>query len=770
MNFTRDIPSTLCEVQLEPLEPRQLLAFGQLDETFGDVGHVFTDLPANVSMPLLQDIEVETDGTILAGGSGGLVEWNGSGAIVEDFGAAGRVPLPGATYRDHEIAPDGDIYVLASDPGGSIIVRYTSSGDVDATFGADGTVMISKGTAFTPSAIAVQEDGKVVVAGTARTDAGKGSIARLYRLENNGSADLNFGNTASIEVQLGSGSDATPIEKDSVAGIAILSGGRIVIGGSSVAYAPEVYIDELGIFSPAVYGDSVFATARFTADGQPDSTYGDHGVSRAVFASGISTEPVTSFAHRGLDDGIGVAGYTDRLAYAQFNASGVVAYNRLAETVDFGRPLDMAAKRDGRFMLVGLAESATGHGLQVTYVYPDGNLANIVQTEDVNPSTVDLQETAPAAVAVADDGNILIGGRANDGNDGYQLMKFDDGKVEDSRPDHFTNALGNDIVRDAEGGVHFTYFDAANAVLMYAYRGANGLWNSPVTVDVEPQSGHYLSIAVNANNRPGIAYFDGVHGDLKYAFSPADGEWNTQLVEGVGIVGLYPSLQFDTALRPTISYYKKTGGDLKLAVLKEDGEWAAEVIDSENDVGRSTALVAQPLSGRWSIAYTDTTTGAVKFAWRTKMRVWALETAATTQGGADFLSLAYNPSTEPAGVYMRAAISYFDAYNADLRITQSSGDGALVWTPRTLSMKGAVGLYTYLTFDAFFGPTVYYYNRTANRVMRLTDHFHDGVQADALAEGGGRFLSVFSDGNTIDIAYFDDDENTVKIRSMPIRA
>ena len=768
MNFSRDILSTLRPVQLERLEPRQLLAFGQLDQSFGNVGHVFTSLPD--ATPVLQDIEVVSDGTILAGGSGGLVQWSGDGAISENFGAAGRVPLPGATYRDHEIAPDGDVYVLVSDTGGSIVVRYTPGGDVDMTFGTEGRVMISRGSAFTPSAIAVQEDGKVVVAGTARTDAGKGSIARLYRLNDDGSADLAFGNTASIEVQLGAGSDATPIERDAVAGVALLSGGKIVIGGASIAYAPEVYIDELGVFTPAAYGDSVFATARFTADGQPDPSYGDHGVSRAVFASGVATDPAPTFSHRALDDAIGLAAYTDRLVYAQFNASGVVAYNRAAESIGFGRPLDMAAKRDGRFMLLGLADGATGHGLQVTFVYPEGGLANVVQTEDVYPATVDILETGPGAIAVAHDGNILIGGRPADASSGYQLMKIDDGKVDDARPDHFASALGNDVVRDAEGGLHFTYFDAADAVLKYAYRGANGMWNSPVTVDGEPQSGHYLSIAVDANNRPGIAYFDGVHGDLKYAYSPAGGTWTTQLVEGVGIVGLYPSLQFDTALRPTISYYKKTGGDLKLAVQKAPGEWAAEVIDSENDVGRSTALVAQPLSGRWSIAYTDTTSGAVKLAWRTKQRVWALETAATTVGGADFVSLAYNPSTEPGGVYLRAAISYFDAYDADLKITQSSGDGALVWTPRTLSAKGAVGLYTYLTFDAFFGPTVYYYNRMSNRVMRLTDHFTDGVQVETLAQGGGRYLSVFSDGSTIDIAYFDDVESCVKVRSMPLRA
>src|SRR5688572_33195588 len=111
MNFTRDIPSTLREVQLEPLEPRQLLAFGQLDQTFGDVGHVFTDLPANVSMPLLQDIEVETDGTILAGGSGDPVEWKGSGAMVEGLGAPGAVRRPGRPNPDDESAPDGATYV-----------------------------------------------------------------------------------------------------------------------------------------------------------------------------------------------------------------------------------------------------------------------------------------------------------------------------------------------------------------------------------------------------------------------------------------------------------------------------------------------------------------------------------------------------------------------------------------------------------------------------------------------------------------------------------
>ncbi|MGB7159575.1 MAG: hypothetical protein WBD40_16025, partial [Tepidisphaeraceae bacterium] len=476
--------------------------------------------------------------------------------------------------------------------------------------------------------------------------------------------------------------------------------------------------------------------------------------------------PATAFVLEG-DGGANLAAYTDRLAYAQFDAGGIVAFNEKADLGTFGRPLDIAAKLDGRLMLVGSPEGFTGNGLQLAYIGTDGELSNIVQTSDTNPDTPNLLEGAPAVIAIASDGNVLVGGRADDGlAQAYQITKFDDGKVNAERPDEFTDARGNDIVRDSEGGIHVAYFDAALRVLKYAYCAPTGLWNAPVTVDGAPESGHYLSIAINADARPGIAYFDGTHGDLKYAFSAAGSAWTSEVVESRGSVGLYPSLQFDTAKRATVSYYKKTGGDLKLAVLGPEGNWTYELVDSENDVGRSTVLTPQPISGRWSIAYTDTTSGSVKLAWRTKQKVWQIEIAATTLGGADFLSLAYNPFTEPAGVYQKAAISYYDAHAADLKITQFNGS---TWATRLLVSQGAQGLYTTLTFDALYGPSVYFYNRTADRVVRITDSVYDGMKADTIIEEGGRFLSVFSNGNTVDAAYFDDVEDVIKVRTLPLR-
>ena len=69
-------------------------------------------------------------------------------------------------------------------------------------------------------------------------------------------------------------------------------------------------------------------------------------------------------------------------------------------------------------------------------------------------------------------------------------------------------------------------------------------------------------------------------------------------------------------------------------------------------------------------------------------------------------------------MYLQPAISYFDAYAGDLKITQSSGTS---WAPKLLATQGTQGLYSMLTFDALDGPTVYYYNRTGGRVTRLTD-------------------------------------------------
>ncbi len=100
-------------------------AAGDLDPTFGSGGKVITDLGGPVDTPF--SVAVQSDGRILVAGYSG-------------------------TYF-----PDNFDFAL---------VRYTTNGSLDSTFGTGGKVTTDFGTIFAQAnSIAVQSDGNIVVVG-----------------------------------------------------------------------------------------------------------------------------------------------------------------------------------------------------------------------------------------------------------------------------------------------------------------------------------------------------------------------------------------------------------------------------------------------------------------------------------------------------------------------------------------------------------------------------------------------------------------------------
>jgi len=104
---------------LDPLEPRRLLSAGDLDSTFGGDGVVTTDL-----------------------GSGNY--------------AAATV-----------VQPDGKILVAGSAGGDAIVLRYTTSGALDSTFGNGGVARVSRGGGEYFSDLVLLPDGRIVAGGSA---------------------------------------------------------------------------------------------------------------------------------------------------------------------------------------------------------------------------------------------------------------------------------------------------------------------------------------------------------------------------------------------------------------------------------------------------------------------------------------------------------------------------------------------------------------------------------------------------------------------------
>lgn len=134
---------------------------------------------------------------------------------------------------------------------GVAVVRFLSNGAVDTTFGSGGETIV--GSLDSPGAIAVQADGKVVIAGT------RDATARAVRLDMQGAIESTFNN---VDLGLGKGSVA--------AGIAVDVAQRIVIVGTAGT----------GAASRGV-------VVRLTSTGSLDATFGLGGVVRLAGESGL---------------------------------------------------------------------------------------------------------------------------------------------------------------------------------------------------------------------------------------------------------------------------------------------------------------------------------------------------------------------------------------------------------------------------------------------------------------------------------------------------
>ncbi|HLM00686.1 MAG TPA: hypothetical protein VK400_06495, partial [Pyrinomonadaceae bacterium] len=233
------------------LSPRA--APGELDPTFAG-GGMTPSLGANFFSA--SSFAVQPDGKIIVGGvyslsteepfanaQFALVRYLPSGIIDLSFGSNGRVittfteyPATGMALNDIAVLPDGKIVAVGSGRLAAdtphftrlslFVVRYNADGSLDTPFSNFGKfVSHAGGIQTTGQAVAVQPDGKFVVAGYAG-----GAINShvpykfiLFRFSGNG-PDPTFGSNGMVltEVQRGS------VQAYS---LAIQSSGRIVVGG-----------------------------------------------------------------------------------------------------------------------------------------------------------------------------------------------------------------------------------------------------------------------------------------------------------------------------------------------------------------------------------------------------------------------------------------------------------------------------------------------------------------------------------------------------------
>jgi uncharacterized delta-60 repeat protein/uncharacterized repeat protein (TIGR01451 family) len=200
-----------------------------------------------------------------------VVRLNSDGSLDTSFSSDGIVTTDFAYGNDFgrsvAIQADGKIVVAGQnyDPyydQNFALVRYNSDGSLDYSFGNSGTVTTNISTDLygvwgltdRGSSLAIQQDGKIVVAGSA-WDENDGWDFAVVRYNSDGSLDTSFHGDGKLTTDFDYGYDIGRF-------VAIQSDGKIVVAGSSV--------------DP--YGNIRFALVRYQSNGSLDTSFGEWGI------------------------------------------------------------------------------------------------------------------------------------------------------------------------------------------------------------------------------------------------------------------------------------------------------------------------------------------------------------------------------------------------------------------------------------------------------------------------------------------------------------
>ena len=179
------------------------------------------------------------------------------------------------------------------------LVRYTSAGELDTTFGMNGiTVTAFAGIGFDPFGFAVQKNGDILIGGVA-TKSGRSEFG-LARYTATGVLDTTFGTGGLVRTKVGARSDAP-------SALLLQPNGQIVMGGFEVAE---------GNFP------GMMSLVRYNANGNLDATFGKGGIALAsVTLLGPETLALLS---NGDYLGVGQDANGDTGLVAEFSSKGVL--------------------------------------------------------------------------------------------------------------------------------------------------------------------------------------------------------------------------------------------------------------------------------------------------------------------------------------------------------------------------------------------------------------------------------------------------------------
>lgn len=394
---------------------------GELDNKFGKDGIVITNMGGMDDYG--HSVAVQSDGKIVvAGYSNGkslvfdvvVARYNDDGSLDNTFGTNGMAFISFGGFDNYgygvAIQTDGKIVVAGWTKTASerqfLVIRLNTNGSTDNTFGTNGIVTTSFGIEDAEAyAVAIQSDGKIVVTGTYKTDGFYNELA-LARYNTNGTLDNTFDSDGKVTTSIG----VFPVGLS----VVIQSDGKIVAVGTA----------------GAMISQSDFIMARYNSDGSLDNSFGtsgkvisDFGATQWAYGTSVALQSdgkivACGYAEYTSQDFV-VARFTTSGGFdPSFGATGYVTIN-FSEYDAFGR--SVAVQKNGKIVIGGYVYDSKGTYLfALARVNSNGELDNKFGNSgkvltDIN--NIDYGRS----LKIQEDGNILLAGYTENEEKNYDF-------------------------------------------------------------------------------------------------------------------------------------------------------------------------------------------------------------------------------------------------------------------------------------------------------------------------------------------------------------
>jgi uncharacterized delta-60 repeat protein len=455
--------STLAELtgadvsaSLDPTGPLSSLleaATGPIEVTSLDLGLLAATLAANSAPVFLlpgdgkvtlalgsgsdeaNGMALQSDGKIvLAGfsiiGSGladfSLSRFNSDGSLDTGFGQQGKVINDAGGLNDfaysvalsanQKILMVGHGYFGASGNTNPAVMRFNADGSKDTSFDSDGLVDVNVAGDDTARAIALQADGKIVVAATTNYVGNEADFA-LVRLNDNGSLDTSFADGGKAVSGVGS-------ELDLATTIAVQADGKLLLAGYALNGA-----------------NSDFGVVRYNSNGSLDTTFNATG--KVVTSLVTGSDQASSMALQ-ADGKILVAGYAfngsnNDFALVRYNTNGNLdtSFNASGKVITaFGSGEDrvngIALQADGKILLAGYTYNGSNNDFALARYNTNGSLDTTFGTNGKVSTEIGTASDIATSISIQPDGKILLAGTSSiNGNNDFALVRYNiDGSLD----------------------------------------------------------------------------------------------------------------------------------------------------------------------------------------------------------------------------------------------------------------------------------------------------------------------------------------------------